>query len=658
MEFDELALDVRADGRGGFDLDLRSPFGAAMAPLVLPCGLEDLAGWIAAIEEQVRRTSPAAADRRRPAEVEAEAAELGRALFGALLQSPLSAKLYRCLGRLEELLAREVEQGLRLRLTFRTDSADPADSETLGGDVSPIAALPWELLWDPETRDFLGRSRYTPIVRSITTSCLVRPPLLIPSPVRVLAVSAAPLGCHDLPSIDEEVAAIRRALEERAVVDFDFLDHATLPRLAERLRAAPVHVLHFLGHGRFSEPEGEGALAFETEDRSLDPVSGPRLADVIRDAHSLQLVVLNACGTGAMPRRRGQDPYSCVATGLVKAGVPAVVAMQFRIPDSIAATFSAELYARLAADDPLEIAMAEARRRIPRECLHWATPVLFLQAEDGHLLALGPEARPQNAPAPSLRLGIRSFIGWDRDMYRHTDRLLCVDPYFEHHRFLREPALWSEKIWPDLDRFLTDAVEEERSLSLRFAAHGTIAFAAGYCIEAKAGVEITLRQPGAAGAPDWKVDQGEVPPGPLWQQPLPERIFDEEGTDLAVAIGITHPVSEDVAEYLAGRNLRLRRLILAEIAPEPGSLRILSGAHAFQLADQLARSVRQTRSETGVLHLFASGPNGFQFYLGRLARRWGAIQLYEHDFERKRHGSYEPSLALPQPATAREGGRG
>ena len=85
-----------------------------------------------------------------------------------------------------------------------------------------------------------------------------------------------------------------------------------------------------------------------------------------------------------MPRISGVEPFSGVATALVRAGVPAVLAMQFPISDQAAIAFSREFYRRLASGDALETAVTEGRLLISRrdpESLEWATPVLYLRAE-------------------------------------------------------------------------------------------------------------------------------------------------------------------------------------------------------------------------------------------------------------------------------------
>lgn len=69
------------------------------------------------------------------------------------------------------------------------------------------------------------------------------------------------------------------------------------------------------------------------------------------------------------------------------------------------------------------------------------------------------------------------------------------------------------------------------------------------------------------------------------------------------------------------------------------------------MAEGRIRSAQRGPTRAKV-HFFIAAPNGFTFILGRLARPLGAIQLYEHDFERLRF-VYQASIELP-PSSVRE----
>lgn len=270
------------------------------------------------------------------------------------------------------------EHGLRIRLEL--NPREPG--------LAPLHDLPWELLCRPETEDFLGLSRHTPIVRFLDAHRERRPAIPLPPRLRILAVAESPADAppldverelHDLEAawcgLDSRVEILRPKGRGREALHRAFL-------------ASTIHVLHFMGHGAFEEWTGEGALLFEGEDGAAFPVSGRGLAQELKGFRSLRFVVLNACHTAQAVGERGPNPFAGVATALVMEGVPAVVAMRRPISDAAALAFGRTLYERLAAGEPVDTAVAEARlaiHRLDETSDEWSTPVLFLRGPDGDL---------------------------------------------------------------------------------------------------------------------------------------------------------------------------------------------------------------------------------------------------------------------------------
>jgi hypothetical protein len=286
------------------------------------------------------------------------------------------------------------DTGLRIRLVL-----DPALP-----DLPEISALPWELLYRADTRDFLARQPLTPLVRYLEVPRLTAPAPLASS-LRILVVRSRPRDLTPL-DLDSERDAITTAWGEQGRVKIDFLDQPTLLALRRKLISEPFHVLHFMGHGDFDAETGEGVLVFEDGKGQSLPVSGQVLAESLKDSRWLRLVFLNACDTAQLPRRRGQDPFSGVASALVLAGLPAVIAMQFPISDEAALVFSENFYTALAAGFPVDAAAAEARLAIHLSfpsSWEWATPALFMSVPDGRILTAESEEKKSNeraAPPP------------------------------------------------------------------------------------------------------------------------------------------------------------------------------------------------------------------------------------------------------------------
>ena len=145
----------------------------------------------------------------------------------------------------------------------------------------------------------------------------------------------------------------------------------------------PIHVLHFVGHGGFSELRGEGVLVFEDEDGGGVPLGGPSLSYLLQDHPSLRLAVLNACD-GA--RASHENIFAGTAQALVQHGVPAVIAMQSEVMDETACSFAEKFYQALAAGLPVDACVSGVRRALAAERNpEWGTPALFLRATDSRL---------------------------------------------------------------------------------------------------------------------------------------------------------------------------------------------------------------------------------------------------------------------------------
>jgi hypothetical protein len=318
-----------------------------------------------------------AADAANAANTAADGAgpeQVGGELFRAVFQGELLKAFQGCLA--------EARGGPGLRIRLRLN------------DVPHLAELPWEYLYDAEGRGFLALSGRTPVVRYLELSESLGT-LLVEPPLRVLAVISTPQGYRELAEADEEWRRLGEALEPllaSGLIEVERLESPTLAALGERLQTGlPVHVLHFVGHGGFSELRGEGVLVFEDGAGNGVPVGGPSLAYLLQDHPSLRLAVLNACN-GARASR--EDTFAGTAQVLVQHGVPAVIAMQSEVMDETACSFAGKFYLGLAAGLPVDACVGEVRRALAAEHNpEWGTPVLYLRATDGRLFALENEGR-------------------------------------------------------------------------------------------------------------------------------------------------------------------------------------------------------------------------------------------------------------------------
>ncbi|MEM8964533.1 MAG: CHAT domain-containing protein [Acidobacteriota bacterium] len=271
--------------------------------------------------------------------------------------------------------AKGKDAGLRLRLRLPLDGADGIDP-------------PWELLHDGT--GYLALDPSTPVVRSLLHFPTI--PVAQPKPLDLLVVTASPDGCDPL-SIDDELKVIRDANDKHGLAPPQVIDQASLEAIDRALERHRPNTLHIIAHGDFDD-DGDAVLLFAGADGEARRIGGQDLAELVR-LHDLRLVVLNTCHGGSSPR--AGDPFTSIVASLLRAGVPAVIAMQREIDDRAAVLFADTLYQGLGAGKSLEEAVARARKALwRRESNHfqWAVPVLYLQTETGDLFAEPVDTMP------------------------------------------------------------------------------------------------------------------------------------------------------------------------------------------------------------------------------------------------------------------------
>jgi hypothetical protein len=356
-----------------YGVAVSSPQGSCESTLELPFKLEELAGIVFGVAQTVRDMAPVdlsalmggagtAAPAPPKSDPTATARAFGEKLFDALFQDKVRTVLERTTSK---------HVGVRIRLSM----------DLHGQGMTEVASLPWELM-RARDQNPLAVSNQTLLVRSPDVVQPTEPQPFEP-PLRILLVVSNPKGSAPLNLADEQ-ARLAKIWGPLPDVRVDSCA-PVVSELLNTLRASDYHVIHYMGHGQFDPATGRGGLLMAKEDGSPDLVSGEDLAVYLGDELKLlRLVFLNACKTAASSTRQGVDPFAGIATSLIQAGVPAVVAMQFPISDKAAVTFSETFYQGIAKGEPVDVAMAEGRKKL-WSLDEWATPVLFLRSRDGVL---------------------------------------------------------------------------------------------------------------------------------------------------------------------------------------------------------------------------------------------------------------------------------
>lgn len=246
--------------------------------------------------------------------------------------------------------------------------------------------LPWEYIHDGS--DFLAlHGKFQLSRRPYELGKLTRDPVQLP--LRVLVIVSSPEDQAEL-NTEKELSAIQQALDEaqrQSLIQTEYLEDATLEAIGDALKSFNPHVLHYTGHGAYREDKETPAnsrsfLALEKENGKMQAAGIAELRPHLQNAPDLRLAVLSGCQTA---QTSGSNAFSGVATGMLAANIPAVVAMQFSILDSSGIHLARAFYTALALGDTLSAAMQATRIALWQfdegPGYDWGIPALYLRTE-------------------------------------------------------------------------------------------------------------------------------------------------------------------------------------------------------------------------------------------------------------------------------------
>lgn len=288
--------------------------------------------------------------------------------------------LWQCLmpGDVHKLIFEVLQEGRRSRSPVHLELRFDHDQVSL-------AQYPWELIMDDMDR-FLVRDGLVDVTRYIAYP---QPPPVLGEMIRdlsLLRVVSQPITLAPITVTDLKIARIETLL------------HATFEQFQHKLliERPTLWGLHFDGHGSLArqcckcgrlctagaeicacgnslaDAKQIGLLAFE-RNGDEDWISAQDFGAVLYNAR-VQVALLLACETARIGNR---SIFSALASGLVLAGVPAVIGMQHPVTDRFACAFSNNFYSALFQSNDLLDAVRTARRMSIRE--EWYSPALYLR---------------------------------------------------------------------------------------------------------------------------------------------------------------------------------------------------------------------------------------------------------------------------------------
>lgn len=346
-----------------YPVAVRSPAGEVRATMTFPYDDLALENRLLTLQNVLLRSG----GKRRLAlsQDELTVREFGKNLFDAVLVEDVRSLFYE-----SRRMASQQDAGLRIRMRITSPS---------------LAALPWEFLYDTR-HDHICLSTNTPMVRYVELP-QSPPPLAVTPPLRILGMIVSPTDLETL-DLERERTRLEKAIEPlraKGLVEATWLEGQTWRDLQRAMRRGPWHIFHFAGHGAFDANADEGMVMLADDDGRARPFRATELGRLLADHRPMRLVVLNACEGGRSSKR---DIFSSTASILVRAGLPAVVAMQYEITDRAAIELTRAFYEALADELPVDAALAEARKAVSLEVsnsFEWGTPVLYMRAVDGVL---------------------------------------------------------------------------------------------------------------------------------------------------------------------------------------------------------------------------------------------------------------------------------
>jgi CHAT domain-containing protein/tetratricopeptide (TPR) repeat protein len=334
-------------------------------------------------------------------------------------------------------------------------------------ELNRLPDYPWEMVHDGQR--FLAHHNVT---FSRYIAHLSAPPTLSSvSPINVLLVSS---GAYDeenkfYPLSKNEYEAVKKGLkksQEDKHIHFSEPKQASFKELTTYLTEnrgddAP-HVLHFDGHGAFGKrclnsecrtfntsklekcekcgtalSASQGYLLFEPDEnddeREANYVNAKEIGSLLQsirhgDSHAQQggvrLAVLSACRSAYA--LGGSSVFNGVAQSLIGHGVPAVVAMQYKVSPKGATAFAERFYRELGNKQSLAVATSQGRVAMQNvEHNQWYRLIFYLrwQANDGGQLfaSVGDNSAksqttktisiPDNVPPSSV-----NFVGRETEL--------------------------------------------------------------------------------------------------------------------------------------------------------------------------------------------------------------------------------------------------
>lgn len=250
-------------------------------------------------------------------------------------------------------------------------------------------------------------------------------------------------------------------------------------------------------------------------------------------------------------------------------------------------------------------------------------------------------------PPKRISISVKSFTLSAEKLEKKAENCLSFIDKF-NKRELKAEYSWNDDIYKKLDEFLLENTNHESTYQLFLDTHSSIAFAAGRILNSKSGINIfPVQRTANKGIMLWDMESEKETDYSNWN--ITYELLQEDQFDSALILNVTHNISNDVIRFIKDNNLPIRRIINC-IPNEMGAtnISIKNGTHATLLANYVynAIAMRNIQERRATLHIFASAPNAFMFFLGQNSVGFGKCILYEYDYEQMNSCTYSQSISF------------
>jgi len=280
---------------------------------------------------------------------------------------------------------------------------------------SMLAAVPWEYIYVDRAGGGDGMDGFLaldPRVAIVRHEVLAAPLLSLPllsGDIKVVAALASSGGPQL--NLAKERADLEEAFAGQPGINPIFLPDATLDEIQAAIPESGI--FHFAGHGMYDRKQSDlpgvytGIGSIALVDQNVD---AEQLGINLRGC-GVRLAMLGGCETG---RREGIYVWSGIVPALIKAGIPAVVANQYKITDTCATAFSRQFYRALVGGLPIERAVSAGRiaaYNADPNGRDWGVSVLYLRAENGELFKGAGDAQVRDTARKAVeQLVVQQYV--------------------------------------------------------------------------------------------------------------------------------------------------------------------------------------------------------------------------------------------------------